>query len=161
MENMNYTGPTIGDLIIATLFSARSSKIFKDILRERRLKRYKKESVQVELYRLRDKGYLEFSGSELTLTNHGKRRAKNTVLLDYFPSPFSIHASKNLIVSFDIPEKKRILRNWLRNQLKIFGYTMLQQSLWIGPGPLPSEFTERVGLLGLRKNIKTFRINTK
>jgi hypothetical protein len=35
---------------------------------------------------------------------------------------------------------------------------MLQQSLWIGPGPLPSEFLERVNELKIRENIKLFNV---
>jgi len=61
----------------------------------------------------------------------------------------------------DIPEQNRILRNWLRNQIKIFGYKMLQQSLWIGPSPLPPPFLKRLEDLNIRKNVKTFKITKK
>jgi hypothetical protein len=38
---------------------------------------------------------------------------------------------------------------------------MLQQSLWIGPGPLPGSFLKRLEDLNIRKNIKTFKITKK
>jgi len=73
-------------------------------------------------------------------------------------STFPENSPHSMIISFDIPEKDRTMRRWLRNQIKIFGYKMLQQSLWIGPGPLPSSFLERLENLKIRKNIKTFKI---
>lgn len=158
---MTYKSPSLADLVLATLLSGRSTRIFKEILRERSLKRYKKESIRVELSRLGAKGYVQVSKTGWDITKQGEARVKNIVLLDYFLSPFSKNAKRNLIISFDIPEKKRVLRNWLRNQIKIFGFEMLQQSLWIGPGPMPDEFIRRLGLLGIRKNIKTFKVNIK
>ena len=50
--------------------------------------------------------------------------------------------------------------DWLRNQLKIFGYKMLQQSLWQGPGPLPIEFRKRLDDFGIKKNVKTFKMTS-
>src|SRR3989344_5467350 len=126
----NYS-ESIADLIMATLGSARSVHQFRSILFERKLKRYKKESVRVALSRLHSKRYIEKSTSGWLITKKGKSHAENIRLLCYIKSPF------NMIISFDIPEKNRIVRNWLRNQIKIFGYKMLQQSLWIGPGPFP------------------------
>jgi hypothetical protein len=38
---------------------------------------------------------------------------------------------------------------------------MLQQSLWLGPGPLPQEFLKRLNELGIRENIKIFPIKKK
>jgi CRISPR/Cas system-associated endoribonuclease Cas2 len=45
----------------------------------------------------------------------------------------------NLIV-FDIPEKKRIARDWLRVKLKEFGYKPIQQSVWLGKNGVSFEF---------------------
>lgn len=38
---------------------------------------------------------------------------------------------------------------------------MLQQSLWIGPGPLPEEFIKRLKDLKIKDCIKIFKINNK
>ena len=149
------------DLIMATLGSARSTYLFRSILRERKLKRHKKESIKATLFRLRSKGYAEKSSEGWSITPKGKlflNNKKTRQLMGYLESPFQKNSSNHIIISFDIPEKNRILRNWLRNQIKIFGYKMLQQSLWIGPGPLPAAFIKRLENLNIRKNIKTFRI---
>ena len=143
---------------MATLNSAGNTRRFYAILREQEFKKYKKESVQISLSRLRKKGYLNIASSGWSITQKGKEFLKTTNLLSYLTSPFPRNSPSNMIISFDIPEKNRVLRNWLRNQIKIFGYEMLQQSLWIGPGPLPSEFIKRLEDLKIRKNIKTFKI---
>jgi DNA-binding transcriptional regulator PaaX len=158
---MQYHSPSIGDLLIATLCSARSTRQFYAIIREREFKRYKKESVRVGLSRLHTKGYLARSSSGWSVTQRGRKSFKINCLLNYVRSPFGKNTPDSMIIAYDIPEKNRILRKWLRNQIKIFGYRMLQQSLWVGPGPLPSSFLKRLADLKIRKNVKTFRIARK
>jgi len=156
MYNEGNYNPTITDLLIATLGSARSTHKFYSIIRERGFQRYKKESVQVALYRLKKKGYTSHISGHWHLTKKGKHYARNNELLSYIQSPFNNNTESITIVSFDIPESDRTLRRWLRNQIKIFGYKMLQQSLWIGPGPLPVSFLKRLKDLGIREKVKIF-----
>jgi len=156
----NYS-PSITDLIMATLGSARSPYLFRKILLERKLKKYKTGSVRVALSRLHSKGYTDNTKLGWCTTTKGKMYIGKKYLLDYFLSPFDNNSLKNIIISFDIPVQNRILRDWLRNQVKIFGYKMIQQSLWIGPGPLPALFLKRLEDLNIRKNVKTFKINKK
>ena len=150
---------SLTDLLLATLGSARNVRRFRSILFERKLKRYKKESVQVALSRLRVKGYIEKSEKGWCIAMKGKKRAEEKYLLSYIVSPFKKDSPQNTIISFDVPVHSNILRNWLRNQIKIFGYKMLQQSLWVGPGPLPYQFMKRLEDLKIRKNVKTFKIS--
>jgi CRISPR-associated endonuclease Cas2 len=156
----NYS-ENITDLLMATLGSARSVHRLRSILFERKLKRYKKESIKIALSRLHSKGYVKNSNFDWSITKKGKTHIKKVYLLGYIASPFMENPPSNTIISFDIPEKNRTVRNWLRNQIKIFGYKMLQQSLWIGPGPLPSSFLKRLEDLNIRKNVKTFKITKK
>jgi len=158
---MYNNSPSIGDLLIATLCSARNTRRFYAILREREFERYKKESIRVGLSRLHARGYLANSSSGWSTTKKGRKYFENLRLLSYISSPFDNNPPDDIVIAFDIPEKNRIVRRWLRNQIKIFGYKMLQQSLWIGPGPLPSSFLKRLEDLQIRKNIKTFKIAKK
>jgi DNA-binding transcriptional regulator PaaX len=158
---MSRFGESLTDLLIATLASSRNSYLFKSILKERKLQRYKEQSTRNTLYRLQKKGYVCKSSNGWSLSNKGIKYFQERELYEYIPSPFKKDSLPNTIVAFDIPENKRKIRNWLRNQIKIFGYKMIQQSLWIGPGPLPTTFLKRLENLEVRKNIKTFRINKK
>lgn len=150
---------SITDLVLATLLSSRNTYLFRKILRERQFKRLKKESVKMAFTRLHQKDLIKRVEKGWVITPEGKKYLEESRLMGYIPSPFTSESEKHItIISFDIPEKNRKVRNWLRNQLKIFGYKMLQQSLWIGPGPLPQKFFQRLEKLNIRKNIKTFRI---
>ncbi len=149
---------SIGDLIIAQLLSCKSSRRFYKIIKERELARYKKESVRVSLSRLNKKGYVFNSSGSWGITTKGQKHYLHAIKNKYIRSPFKKEDEHNTILSFDIPENNRKTRNWLRNQLKIFGYKMFQQSLWLGPGPLPSNFLKKLTELKIRENIKIFKI---
>lgn len=71
-----------------------------------------------------------------------------------------IHPGKTgqVLVSFDIPESKKKVRDWLRNQLKYWDFEMIHKSLWVGNGPLPKEFTDRLNILDINKNVRIFNI---
>lgn len=161
MRNKPKFKESIGDIVVAMLLSNKNSCRFRQIIRERKLARYKKESVQVALSRLHRNGYLNKSPSGWKLTSNGKLYTKKTILFSYITSPFNKDSTSNTIISFDIPGPKRLTRDWLRNQIKIFGYKMLQQSLWLGPGPLPTDFIKRLSELGIRENVKIFPIKKK
>jgi len=154
----NQKGPSLADLIIATLFSARSTKIFRDILRERERARFREESIRTRLSDLRRKGYVRRNDSGWQITEAGRKYFQEKQQSRFIKNPFDKSCEDSLVVAFDIPERKRKIRNWLREQLKIFNYKMLQQSLWLGPGPLPPEFLERLENLSIRKNLKTFKV---
>lgn len=64
-----------------------------------------------------------------------------------------------VIVAFDVPEKERRKRAWLRGVLLQLGFTMFQKSVWIGKVKLPEDFlldlrrlglVSRVGILSVR-----------
>jgi DNA-binding transcriptional regulator PaaX len=153
--------PTIGDLLIATLLSNKNIKTFRTIIRKREFARYRKDSVRVSLSRLSKKGYFRKSNNGWLLTQKGTSYAEEIRLFSYIPSSFKKNSQINTIISFDIPGPQRTTRDWLRNQIKIFGYKILQQSLWIGPGPFPSIFLKRLEELKIRKNIKIFSVKKK
>lgn len=161
MPYKNDFSQSIGDLIVATLLSGRSSYQFRKILREREFARYKEDSVRNSFSRLHRKGYLNNIEGNWSLTQKGKNYGNRNFLFSYIPSPFKKNQQENVIISFDISETERVKRNWLRNQIKIFGYKMLQQSFWIGPGPLPSNFLKRLEELKIRKGVKILSINKK
>jgi len=44
------------------------------------------------------------------------------------------------IIVFDVPEKERRKRGWLRGALRFLNFKMLQQSVWIGKNKIPEQF---------------------
>jgi hypothetical protein len=65
---------------------------------------------------------------------------------------------KYQMIIFDIPEKKRILRNLLRENLKILGYKMLQKSIWVCPYDVLKETEGFIRRYGLDPYVRLFLI---
>lgn len=65
------------------------------------------------------------------------------------------------LVIFDIPEKDKNKRNWIRSELISFGYKHLQNSVWLGETPLPREFIDKIDEFELSKFVHIFSIREK
>ena len=63
---------------------------------------------------------------------------------------------KNMIILFDIPELEKRKRAWLRAELTLLGFVLLQKSAWFGPGPLPKEFIKKLHSLEILPYLKFF-----
>jgi hypothetical protein len=62
------------------------------------------------------------------------------------------------IIVYDIPEKKRGVRDWLRDSLVALGFVILQKSVWLGKSKLPEEFLKSLADLGIIDYVHVFRI---
>lgn len=50
--------------------------------------------------------------------------------------------NKIKIVVFDVPEKEKWKRGWLRDALRSLDFKMLQKSVWAGKSKIPEAFLE-------------------
>jgi len=149
---------SFSDFIISYLLSCRSLKIQKKILYEL-VQRRRMLSVQLlnnNLYRLKNKGVLNFDSENNILINKNRLK-QHTLFSRIIEKPVG---DIKVMVMFDIPERKRKIRNWLRVQLKSWDFEMVQQSVWLGRGPLPKEFAERFRLFGLSKCVKILKVQS-
>lgn len=115
-----------------------------------------KNTYNKNLNRLREKGVIKIDKGSIDI-NHKKLNQLYKYRLIY-SKPQKI---SKIIIIFDIPETERKTRNWLRNQIKLWGFTMIQKSVWLGTAPLPEEFQDRVNLLNIKKHIKIFNVQQK
>jgi len=84
---------------------------------------------------LKRRGYIKIENLKqkqgIILTKKGAEKV--------FKAKLKMHKNKKRsdgkwqMVIFDVPEKKRIFRDILRENLRILGYKMLQQSVWVSP----------------------------
>lgn len=95
------------------------------------------------LSRLKKEGLIASQDKKISITKKGKYYLR----LKYEkPSRTKRYLVKNLseteitLVIFDIPEKERIKRDWIRFQLEQFSFKVLQKSVWWGTTALPKEF---------------------
>ncbi len=132
-------------------------------LRELTWSEYRKSSgpapdisaLRVTLSRLKKRGLVRNNKLIWRLTSKGR---------EYLNDRFNFHASyprpknpeKRMIVTFDIPEKQRRKRVWLRTELINLNFELLQKSVWLGPAPLPSEFVKALAQLDLLPHIRFF-----
>ena len=59
---------------------------------------------------------------------------------------------------FDIPEKERVKRDWLRASLVSLNFRMLQKSVWFTKNKIPQQFLEDLEQLNLADKIHIFRV---
>lgn len=108
----------------------------------------KKASLAQALKRLRENGFIEFlSDNELKfkLTDKGKNKA----LWIKMKTGNEKWDGKWRIVAWDIPEKRKKIRDLLRNQLKQLGFKQLQRSVWVSKkncAQLLKEYIKKVGI---------------
>lgn len=151
--------PTALDQIIAFLLSARSTRIYRQILWSRvreRQKNFSHKAFNQHIYRLRKKGIIESKGKNIYVCEADLIKfvvANNAVMKNVFPK-----GPEKVLISFDIPETKKKVRDWLRNQIKYWEFEMIHKSLWLGKGPLPKEFNNRLKLLNIDKNVRIFKV---
>jgi len=105
------------------------------------------------------------SKNKIAITSKGKEYLKSkTKTLSWFKTYESIKTSnKNIfiLVIFDIPEKERYKRDWLRFQLLSLGFNKLQQSVWLGDSSLPNDFIKDLENYHILSYMHILSINKK
>lgn len=124
-------------------------------------KKLNKRSLSAILSRLKKNGFLKNKNGEWSSTPQAKLFIEKPESgIKRFFKQDNIHKNikkpKKLIVIFDVPEKKKAWREWLRTELIDFGFTFIQRSVWLGPD-LPKEFIEYLNQAGLLKHVRFFQ----
>lgn len=145
---------TLSNFLIAFLCSGRSSSTFKKSLWEQAQKKRRliRSVFNQNLYRLKKRGLVKIEDDRISVTDDGINYY-NYTKLKCEPS-----GETRIICIFDIPESRKKAREWLRSQIILWGFKMIQRSVWIGKGPFPIEFKERLRHLGIEKCVKTFKV---
>jgi CRISPR-associated endonuclease Cas2 len=104
-------------------------------------------NIHTSFTQLKKRGIIKKDGEKYRLTPLGKEKAfwahlENTLNTPR-PKPENWDHMWRLI-TFDIPEKKRSLRDELRSILKILGFRELQKSIWVSPYEIPALVNELI-----------------
>ena len=119
--------------------------------------RVKKKHFDTLIYKLKRDGLILQKGEKLMTTASGKANIKK--LAKKLPSPKVYEKSAGeelLIVMFDIPEKQKNKRQWIRSALKEMGFKMIQKSVWSGKVSLSRRFLEDLSKLNLVDYVDIF-----
>lgn len=112
------------------------------------------------VWHLKKNGYIKAKGLEpregIILTQKGMERVLKTALK-------KVKKKKRrdgnwLMLIFDIPEKKRKLRDLLRENLQILGFKLLQKSIWVCPYDILEQVQGIIQKYNLEKYVKIFLI---
>lgn len=120
------------------------------------------------MYRLKKEGFIRENPKQhkvLLLTRKGKLKLKALREQKKFMLP-DVHYGQNAspelkIIAFDIPERERRKRDWLRGALRTIGCKMIQKSLWFGKVQIPEEFLEDVQKLGMMEYVEIFAVTKR
>jgi CRISPR-associated endonuclease Cas2 len=117
-----------------------------------------KTSIKGTLSRLKKNGLLSNKNKTWRITSLGKEMLlqKNSAIIYFIPKKPKTKQIKTTMVIFDIPEKKRKYRDWLRYELIEFGFELIQKSVWFGP-TLSKEFIIYLQKEKLLQYIKFFK----
>lgn len=142
--------------------------------RYQRLKDRAKQDERRRLYQryymfmrhLRKQGLIESTGQGLkkifSLTRKGRlhERILRERMAKALPEPTYAGEKSNTvtIVSFDIPEKVRRKRAWLRSALKNLEFKMVHESFWFGKVKIPKEFINDLLRLRLLHYVEIFEV---
>jgi virulence-associated protein VapD/predicted transcriptional regulator len=146
MSPKYYKGYRVGSLekgILKIILNIKDNELpnkynesFSDIIRTAR----QKFEYPKTLKRMVRKGLIKFvdRGGELKviITDKGRKMARDLILDDFnqFERPEDWDGKWRIVV-FDIPERKRKLRNIIRFHLKKIGFLQIQGSVWVYPYP--------------------------
>ncbi|MBK5215600.1 MAG: hypothetical protein JJE53_02215 [Candidatus Pacebacteria bacterium] len=123
----------------------------------------KEQSFRNTLSRMKKKGLISNNTGIWSITKEGEEllKEKKSSIMKFSPN-YKINKKepKSIIVVFDIPEKKRLYRDWLRNELIGLGFELVQKSVWFGPS-LPKEFVLYLNERKIIKHIRFFKASEK
>ena len=114
-----------------------------------------KSSLSIAIKRLREKGYIKeekINSGEiiLKLTDEGRTQILfSDVETDQWDG-------KWLVVIFDIPEQKRLIRDLFRRNLKKWGFKHFQKSVWISKKNITDKLFAYIKDLGVEKWVWVF-----
>ena len=156
----NVTSKNI-DYQYSKIKSERSKKDFLKQLTPQSKKRY-----YTFVYKLKKDRLIEEKTKEdkklFSLTSLGKNKLK--ILQAQIKSKISSTnykkevSDKLTIFIFDIPEKEKRKRDWLRSVLKNLGFQMIQKSVWLGRVKIPKQFLEDLNNLQIINYVEIFEI---
>ena len=169
-EEIMATGDLI-DAVLSSPYGASQYRLQKELRKienkridqERELE--KRRRFHDLLYRLHRDGLIE-----RTLNRDNKRAWKITKtgenrlpdLKSNRPLPAKQYSKQNdgilKIVAFDIPEKYRRTRDWLRSALTNLGFEIIQKSVWVGKAKLPEEFMNALQDLNIVSFVEIFAV---
>lgn len=158
----------IADMLITTPYRSSSAlgRVFVRVKQKSDKRYYTRQDMQ-RYYRilnhLQKQGFVarmkQDTRSLWKLTQTGRQKIKD---IRHSPRRYAVESdNETKIIIFDIPEKEKKQRNWLRAALQHIQFTILQKSVWIGTSAIPKEFLADLHERKLMSYIQIFAITKR
>lgn len=127
----------------------------------------KRQSFYSLLNQLKNQGLVqkESAGPKKSIWKITKKGLEKFSLMKNKERPSLIYkeeeGDKFKVIIFDIPEREKDKRSWIREVLRLLGFTMLQKSVWIGKKKIPAKFLFELKNYSLMRCVHIFEINQK
>ena len=95
--------------------------------------RRQKEYVSSSVSKMVKKGLLKYNGKFYEMTNAGENKLRMWEFADFKFNKPKKWDKKWRVIIFDIPDKKRKVRDQIRTVFKSAGLYLLQESVWVYP----------------------------
>lgn len=132
--------------------------------KKRRTNPVDEKAFRVVLTRLRHEGLVTNEARGIwSITKQGKEIAMRAVTALRKREDLQMPKNKEekIVIVFDIPEQRRNERMLLRFELLALEFKRLQQSVWMGYGPLPADFITYLKDHDLLSCVHVFSVNKK
>lgn len=116
-------------------------------------------TISTTLHRLKQQGFVKNRGPKKKTIWHVTKKGSQRLMMVNLELPKQ-DGRKRLVV-FDIPEKERYKRGWLRAQLRVYEFKPLQRSVWLGTRPFLPNFLNDVERLGISDRVLIFSLGRK
>ncbi len=175
LDFLEETAGGFGDLFTAYLnagYGASYGKLSyelnkaREVRWERKLKREeeaeKRKQCAKMIYYLKKSGLIEERKGVFSITKRGKEKKKllkeklfkSLPIINYSKTKFD----RPILITFDVPEKERRKRAWLRDVLNYFDFKMIHKSVWLGFMKIPEEFIQDLSRIGLADFVEIIEI---
>jgi len=118
-----------------------------------------KQNIYSRVSYLKKQGFIEKKNSKWYITSKGKRRKQTLEQSNRKSSYVAKHSDSVFVIAFDVPEKERWKRDWLRSALSNMGFELLQQSVWGGKQQLAKQFVDDIVALNIAPYVEIFSVN--
>lgn len=158
--------------VLSAGYGASSSKIEYEYQKRRKANDKKQFQVQdlkerrkrllVYISKMKHDGLIkELTDNKFTISAKGIKKLAQLKIKNSLPNRHYPITDKgnSIIISFDVPEKFRRKRDWLREVIRNLGFTMVHQSVWIGNIKIPKTFLIDLEKLKILECVEIFEIS--
>lgn len=155
--------------VLASGYGASMSKIDYEYQKRRRISeveklkadnlRERKRRLAVFMSKMKHDGLIRELNGKLTISCKGRKKfnqLKNALPGRHYEKKI---IQSSIIISFDVPERLRRKRNWLREVIRNLGFKMVHQSVWVGKIKIPEDFIADLENLKILEFIEIFEIS--